>query len=191
MTPEDFHPELHTFDGAVAWAANAIQAIKRVWPDLCVPGSWEENEQRETGKMALKFGFKELAELAATDFLSHRAMALGCASALLNGDELPDWAVLWLADFLEGKQTVPSAPRGVRSLKSLHHTVCILVDSLVEAGWTALRNDETEIECACDVLAAALKQSGLQPATFEGVKRLYVKWTKANYGNERALKSRQ
>ena len=131
MTGEDFCREVQTFEGAVAWATNSLNAAKRLRPEWFVPGSWEENERLETGKMALKHGFKEHAELARKDFHHHRAMALGCANSLRNGEELPEWAVHWLVDFLVGNQKAPSAPRGARPLASLHNLVGNWIDTLV------------------------------------------------------------
>lgn len=188
--PEDLRRNLKEYEDAVAWATNALKAVKSAQPELFVPGTWEENEQIETGKMALKFGLEDLATRAGSDFSSHRAMVLGCANWLRDGKQLPCWAALWLADFLEGKSVVPPAPRGARSLKSLHHLVCNLIDNLVDAGWVALRNDGSSNKCACDALAEALFACGLQPATFEGVKRLYIKWADDNYLNENAIRAR-
>lgn len=188
---EEFRQNVQTFEGAVTWASDSLRDLRRVRPQLFVPGSWAENEQLETGRMALSFGRSSLAERARTDYSAHRSMALGCSSWLRSGNELPEWAVIWLADFLEGKVKAPSAPRGAPSMKSLHHVICLLIEELVEAGWTALRNDETDTKCACDVFAAALKGCGLQPATYEGVKRLFVCWTNEQHGSERALRSRK
>lgn len=191
MTPEEFRLKVQTFDGAVAWASETLRAFRRIQPELFVPGTWEVTEQLESGKLALKHNFRHFAESARTNYSSHRAMALGCAWWLRTGNDLPDWAAIWLADFLEGRVIAPSPPRGAPSMKSLHQVICPLIEGLVKGGWTALRNDETDTKCACDVFAAALKDCGLQPATYEGVKRVFVKWSNEEHGNERALRSRK
>lgn len=84
--------------------------------------------------------------------------------------------------------TIPSKPRGAPKKSALHRLVCIFIDNLVDAGWKALRNDASEETSACDVLALALRNSGLQPTTFDGVKRIYLDWSAEQYGNEKALK---
>ncbi|MEH6674663.1 MAG: hypothetical protein V7666_09650 [Sulfitobacter sp.] len=185
---EEWILQLTTFESAVEWAKTSITTIQSLYPRLFEPGGLEEAYCQQDGRQAFKFRGEYLAEMASTHYPSHRAMMLGCAYYIREKKQPPDWALEWLASYLEGNGPVPKPPRGAPNMKGLHDHICRLIDTLVDLGWVATRNDATAKPSACDVLAEALLQMKLKPATFEGVKGLFVQWTKDNGDNEQALK---
>lgn len=187
----DFLSQVETYSGALEWAVSFLENIKTAYPEVLEPGLFEECEARDLGLQALFSGRRSLAEEASSDFDAHRAMALGCERYIRNGLQLPEWAQEWVADFLEGKVAAPSKPSGRPSKKMLHSMICEAIDELVGANWKATRNDETKTTAACDVLAEALKKTGLQPSSFEGVKRIYLDWNREQDNLEQALGSQK
>lgn len=175
-TPIDI--EEAAFQAAVAWAASQLLYAKNVAPELFEPDGLEKIEDLEAGLQALMGEGVSMLARARVDWRAHRALELACAQNIRNFPDLPTWARHWLSDYLEGKLVPPPRPRGALPKGGLHHLIGECIDLLVAGGMVGVRNDATERRSACDVLAEALGQAGLQPATFEGVKRVYLSWNK-------------
>lgn len=188
MTLDDFTKKVETYDGAVAWAEYTLRACMRFSPETFEADGLERSVDTSIGVAALKFGDDSLVERASLSFPSYQALCFGCAVFLREGNDLPNWAKAWLADLLTGKAVVPPRPIGAPKRSGLHQLVCLLIENLIDAGWNGFRNDVSEEPSACDVLAQALLRTDLQPATFEGVKRIFMRWNKSNHKNEKALR---
>lgn len=187
-TPTDV--EEAAFQAAVAWAVSQLRHAKKVAPKLFEPDGLEELEDLEAGLQALMGDGVSMVAQARVDWRAHRALELGCAQYIRNLPDLPTWARQWLANYLEGKLDPPPRPRGALPKGGLHHVICECIELLVAGGMVGARNDATERRSACDVLAEALRQAGLQPATFEGVKRIYLGWNRQQDERELELARR-
>lgn len=187
MSETPTHAEEKAFRAAVSWAVSQLLHARAVAPKLFEPDGLEVINDLDTGLNALRGnGFAVLAR-ARMDWRAHRALELGCAVYLRNAMDLPPWASDWLADKLEGKVPRPPRPRGALSRSGLHYLICECIEALIAAGMIGARNEATEQRSACDVLAEALRQVGLQPSTFEGVKRIYFSWNKQQAKQEQEL----
>ena len=105
------------------------------------------------------------------------ALCLGVAHAVERGfdEELTQEIRKWLAGILRGEVQRPKARAGRGSGGWLHHLIWIAVSSRVGDGMSATRNDASEPTSACDAVAEALAELGLEPATFHGVKRVWLR----------------
>lgn len=187
MNSDDFAKKVGSFEGAVAWVRNGLEMTRKIRPSLFEPDGLERAHDLEHGQYALTNDDTSMVSRAGSEYRVYRALSLGCAAYVRDGIPLPNWARQWLADHLEGRIVCPSRKRGAPSMKGLHPFICQRIEDLEKAGWSTSRNDETQTICACDVLAEALAQAGLNPTTFEGVKHVWVNWVKECHGNEKDL----
>lgn len=179
-----------TFRAAVDWAVSQLQHARKIAPELLLPDGREKIDDVDAGLQALLTDGSMILARAETDWRAYRALELGCARYLRNSQSLPAWANRWLIDKLERRNQPPARPRGALSKGGLHQVICECIDELVNVGMVGVRNDATLQRSACDVLAAALKDLGLQPSTFEGVKRIYIGWVKEQDKREQELARR-
>lgn len=189
MTAIPEHTEDRAFQAAVDWAVAQLLNAKAVSPELFEADGLEKVDDLDAGLQALIGDGSGLVLQARTDWRAYRALELGCARYVRNAWDLPGWASEWIADHLEGNITRPTRPRGPYSKTGLHQLICECVEALITAGMVGVRNDATERRSACDVLAEALRLVGLQPSTFEGVKRVFVNWNKQQDEIERLGKN--
>lgn len=115
------------------------------------------------------------AEGSATGF---DATKLAIAHALELGEPLPTEALEWIVQYLRGKVNRPKAKSGRKSEYWFHALIWLAVGSLANDGMTATRNDESPATSACDAVANALAELGLEPTTFHGVKRIWLRYEK-------------
>lgn len=124
---------------------------------------------------------------AQTDAESHDLLRLGIAEALSLEPGAPwqkDFADMrddiraWLIDYLRGNAPRPKGKAGALDKRALHQRIHIVVAGLVLDGMNATRNDASEPTSACDAVADALAELGLEPATFHGVKRVWLDFQK-------------
>ena len=128
------------------------------------------------GVRMLKYEAPELMEWAQTDARGFDVLRLGIAYVLEQGEELPQVAAQWLVRYLRGEVTRPKAHAGSKTEFWLHSQIWLAVGNHVIDGMKATRNDASEATSACDAVADALAELGLQPTTFYGVKRIWLRF---------------
>lgn len=128
------------------------------------------------GANMLRHETAQLMAWAKTDAGGFDALRLGIAHSLERGEELPPEARQWLVRHLRGEATRPKAPAGRKNEFWLHMFIWMAVGNRVMDGMTATRNDASEATSACDAVADALVELGLEPATFHGVKRIWLRF---------------
>jgi enoyl-CoA hydratase/carnithine racemase len=126
------------------------------------------------GARMLRCETARLLALAETDAGGFDALRLGVAYALEQGEELPPEVLQWLVRHLRGKAARPKARAGAKSVLWLHIIIWNSVGNFVSDGMKATRNDASEPTSACDAVADALVELGLEPATFHSVKRIWL-----------------
>jgi hypothetical protein len=133
------------------------------------------------GRDMLRKAPAELVEKSKTIPLYFEVLKLSIASFLDEPEgNLPPEAGIWLASFLRGEIMPPKNSAGRKTVGLLHVLIWRAVDNLVDEGVTATRNDESQFnKSACDAVAQALKELGLKPTTFAGVKRVWNGYEKA------------
>lgn len=128
------------------------------------------------GVRMLRHETARLMAWAEADAGGFDVLRLGVAYSLEKGEELPPDALQWLVRHLRGESTRPKAQAG-RKHEAWHHAlIWMAVTVLVDAGMKATRNDASEETSACDAVAEALTDLGLEPATFYGVKRIWLRF---------------
>ena len=102
------------------------------------------------------------------------AMRLGIAFFLKQKETLPPEAKEWLMQYLRGELSRPAKRVGASSKAGWHDTISYIIGGFVAQGMMATRNDVSPATSACDAVADALAELGLEPATFHGVKRIWL-----------------
>lgn len=129
------------------------------------------------GAAMLRHNTARLLAWAETDAGGFDVLRLGIAHSLEQGEELPPAALTWLVRHLRGELTRPKARAGAKTEFWLHMQVWNSVSWLVAVyDMKATRNDASEPTSACDAVADALAGLGLQPTTFHGVKRIWLRF---------------
>ncbi len=80
----------------------------------------------------------------------------------------------WLVKHLRGEASRPNAQAGRNGSGYAHFKIHCAIRRLVSEGMIATRNDASPPLSACDVVADALAELGLEPKTFHGVKRIWL-----------------
>lgn len=159
------------------------EAVKRS-KTLILSGLSKEMDKVASGEfMATSIGVRmlrhktaELLAWAGTEAAGFDALRLGIAHALQHGEELPPDASLWLVQYLRGEVTRPKAQAGRKHEQHLHSLIWIAVTMRVAEGMKATRNDVSQPTSACDAVAQALSELGLEPTTFFAVKRIWQRF---------------
>ncbi|MET4100626.1 hypothetical protein ABIE58_000037 [Roseovarius sp. MBR-78] len=120
----------------------------------------------------------KLLAWAKADPAGFEALRLGVAHALEHGEDFAPEIHDWLVQFLRGEADRPKASAGRHGNHWLHQLIMMVVYALVSQGMTATRNDASEPTSACDAMADALSELGMEPATFHGVKRVWLNMEK-------------
>jgi enoyl-CoA hydratase/carnithine racemase len=128
------------------------------------------------GARMLRHETARLLAWAETDAGGFDVLRLGVAHSLEQGEELPPEALQWLVRYLHGDLTRPKARAGRKDEYWLHQVIWMAVTIRVDEGMTATRNDESRSPSACDAVADALKELGLEPTTFHSVKRIWLRF---------------
>jgi hypothetical protein len=115
------------------------------------------------GVSMLRYETSRLLAWAETHAGGFDVLRLGVAHALEQGEELPPEVLQWLVRYLRGEVTRP---------------IWIAVSGRVLDGMKATRNDASEAISACDAVADSLAELKLEPATFYGVKRIWLRFEK-------------
>lgn len=135
---------------------------------------WQAMNSEVLGAAMLRKRPGELVAWAKADREGWDALRLGVATAVARGDEIPPEAAEWLALNLRGEIERPHGTPGTHDAEGLHVAIYLAVHTLVQSGTKASRNDASEAASACDAVAEALAEIGLKPATFYGVKKVWL-----------------
>lgn len=115
---------------------------------------------------------KFLAE--AKSHTGFKVVSLVISSAIERGENLPPAVNQWLADYLGGRLSEPKRNTGRPATLLTPLWIVIAVSVCLNRGMKATRNDVSEPVSACDAVAEALENLGLEPVTYEGVKRVWL-----------------
>ena len=126
------------------------------------------------GIRLLRYEPDRLLELAKIDPGYFQALKLGVAYSIENGLDLPKTVKAWLASYLRDEIAPPKKAAGSKSKLDIHLSIYSAVGILVASGMTATRNDQGPSTSACDAVAEAMAELGLKPATFHGVKGVWM-----------------
>ena len=123
----------------------------------------------------------ELIEKAKNDPDYFDALRFGIAVRLKIGKELPQIILDWLIEYLRGKRKRPRKAAGRGISLGLHVIIAGVVQTLVDRGMNATRNDASSATSAsaCDAVAEALSDLKMTPTSFEGVKAVWLKMNRA------------
>lgn len=142
-------------------------------------GGFEVLFDQETSQRIWDENVTNLIELSKTDPRFLETLRLGIADQLEANKNLHPKLVVWLIGYLRAEYGPVKGKPGRREASRLHRIVVDAIQELVDSGWKATRNDETSSPTsACDILAEALRDSGLTPTTFKGVKGIWLHWLK-------------
>ncbi|NHM17657.1 hypothetical protein [Tritonibacter mobilis] len=136
---------------------------------------WQAMNSEVLGAAMLRKKPGDLVAWAKADREGWDALRLGVASALERGDEIPPEAAKWLALNLRGAIERPLGNPGTHDAEGLHIAIYMAVHMLVQSGMDASRNDASASTSACDAVADVMAEIGLKPATFGGVKKVWLK----------------
>lgn len=103
-----------------------------------------------------------------------KTVCLTISGALEKGEKLPPSVNEWLADYLRGGLEEPKRKAGRPTQALIPLWIVSAVNSCVTSEMKATRNDVSEPMSACDAVAEALENLGLEPTTYEGVKRVWL-----------------
>lgn len=142
--------------------------------NLADPIDWQAVKDEVLGAAMLRKQPSELVEWASSDSDGWNALSLGVAEALEMGRTIPTEAREWLVLVLRGKANKPHCKVGRHSASGLHNAIYIAVYARVHEGMKATRNDASPPVSACDAVADALAELGLNPTTYYGVKRVWL-----------------
>ena len=139
---------------------------------------WRAMNSEVLGAAMLRKRPGELVAWAMADREGWDTLRLGVAHAVARGEEIPSEAAEWLALNLRGEIERPRGTPGTHEAEGLHVAIYLAVHALVQSGMNATRNDNSKREgaetSACDAVAKAMAEIGLQPATFYGVKKVWL-----------------
>lgn len=156
-----------------SWMAGKSKGLA-AGKNLADPRDWQAMHREILGSAMLHKRPGELVAWARADREGWETLRLGLANALNRGDEIPPEATEWLALYLRGNIERPQGAPGALGAEGLHFAIFTAVHSLVQSGMKASRNDASPPLSACDAVAEAIAEIGLTPATFNGVKKVWL-----------------
>ena len=117
----------------------------------------------------------QLLRDAETDWQAFNVLRHGSA-LLLEHDKLEMRPEVrdWLSRYLRGEISAPAKKAGRKQKTGPHNVIEFCVSLLADNGMNATRNDASPPESACDAVAKALAELGMEPTTFKAVKRIYL-----------------
>jgi hypothetical protein len=96
------------------------------------------------------------------------------AQRIEDGEPIPSEFRQLASAIMSGERSKPKRTSGAKEVHFLHSRIVWAVDLLIQSGLTATRNDTSKHVSACDAVAEALRQLGLKPLSFNGVKRIWL-----------------
>ena len=150
-------------------------------------GSIDSTYLMAEGVKSLESSTTALIEKSKTSPEAFDSLRYAIAVYILDEKPLPDALREWLVRFLQGKIATPVRQRGRKSSSMMQIHIMWAVQAVVEKGFSATRNDTSDPQSACDIVASALCQAGYSPMAYEGVKKIWfkVRKHKDDYGNVR------
>lgn len=136
----------------------------------------------ERGSLLLMQDPVGLVEKARLDPIAHDALRLVLATFIGNKTMPPDAACVWLEAYLKGEAERPAGKAGRKKEIRLHYAIWVTIRDLVGQGMKATRNDASPQDSACDAVAEAMKRLNLEPKTFDGIKRIWLRFQKLHEG---------
>lgn len=168
--PEAFEITRRYLESWMAGKSKGLSAGK----NLADPRDWQAMNSEVLGAAMLRNRPGELVAWASVDREGWDVLRLGLANAIDRGDEIPREALQWLARHLRGEIERPDGTPGTHDAEGLHVAIFMAVHMLAQKGMKPTRNDASEPTSACDAVAKAMAEIGLQPATFYGVKKVWL-----------------
>lgn len=156
-----------------SWMAGNSQGLA-AGKNLADARDWQAMNSEVLGAAMLRKRPGELVAWAMADRKGWDALRLGVAHAVARGEEIPPEAAEWLALYLRGEIERPHGTPGTHDAEGLHFAIYLAVYTLVQSGMQATRNDASEPTSACDAVGEALAALGCTPATFYGVKKVWL-----------------
>lgn len=156
-----------------SWMAGNSQGLA-AGKNLADPRDWQAMHKTILGAAMLRKRPGDLVAWAAADREGWDALRLGVAHPVARREKIPPEAAEWLALNLRGEIERPHGTPGTHDAEGLHVAIFMAVHTLVQSGLKASRNDASEATSACDAVAEAMAEIGLKPATFYGVKKVWL-----------------
>ena len=141
---------------------------------------------KERGSLLLMQDPEGFIEKARVDPIVHDAARLILADFIAAKSMPPEIACDWLAAYLKGEAERPAGKAGRKKEIRLHDAIWLTVSDLVDRGMTATRNDASPSDSACDAVAEAMQRLNLEPKTFGGIKRIWLKFQLLHEGQKSA-----
>ena len=171
--------KIQNFQEGVKQAKRMLKLFSQTGPldpiPITMPNGFKARVLQMKGSEMISKNPTELIEKAKNDPDYFDAIRFGIALHLRIEKELPQIILDWLIEHLQGKTKRPRKAAGRGISLGLHVTVAQVVQVLVDRGMHATRNDESPATSACDAVAKALFDLGKTPASFAGVKKVWLK----------------
>jgi len=111
--------------------------------------------------------------------LAEETLRHALASMIEAGEPMPEDLRMIAAEFLRGTAPRPRRKTGRKEISYLHSRIVWAILQLKAEGMQVTRNDEPHVSSrnetsACDAVAKALRELGLSPGSFAGVKRIWL-----------------
>lgn len=177
-------PAALSYSDQVAFAREYIETWSSGGADVLFGGrnitstdGWAAHKARSLGWRLLNTDPDSLLSLSGTSLDHFDALREVTALMIKKGefDELPTDYQYWVGKYLIGEVDRPKSRAGRPQSFGLHYVIKLTISILLAKGMTATRNDASEPVSACDAVADALAELGLEPTTFEAVKRIWLK----------------
>ena len=140
-------------------------------------GSFVDKHRRYAARIMLERNPEGILDLAKSNAAAFDALKFCPASRMEHGDNIPREALAWFVGVSRGEVPRPRGEPGRPSGFGRDFHIGEAVEFLSHHfGIHNTRNDATETTSACDVLAQALSELDLAPTTYEGVKKVFLKY---------------
>ncbi|MCL7404462.1 hypothetical protein MWN63_00515 [Paradonghicola geojensis] len=121
---------------------------------------------------------EEILEFSNKSHNNFNAIKHAVACMIEYNEVLPPEVRTWVSGVLKGEIKCPPRRRGPSSKDWSSVLIWVAVRNLVDRGMIATRNDATPAISACDAVADALCDLGQTPQTFDGVKKIWLEFSK-------------
>lgn len=177
--------KIQDFQEGVEQAKRMLKLFSQTGPlapiPITMPNGFKALVLQMEGSKMISKNPTELIEKAKNDPDYFDAIRFGIALHLRIEKELPQIILDWLIEHLQGKTKRPRKAAGRGISLGLHVIIAGVVQTLVDRGMNATRNDASSATSAsaCDVVAEALSDLKMTPNSFEGVKAVWLRINRA------------
>jgi len=175
--------KIQNFQEGVKQAKRLLKLFSQTGPlapiPITMPNGFKALVLQMEGSKMISKNPTELIEKAKNDPDYFDAIRFGIALHLRIEKELPQIILDWLIEHLQGETKRPRKAAGRGISLGLHVIIAGVVQTLVDRGMNATRNDVNPATSACDAVAAALYELGMTPKSFQGVKAVWLKMNRA------------